>query len=149
MDPFVTPKLIGLGIKTVIGLAILFVLLTVGRSCSTVIGNFWTERDNSIKKTIAHELNAEYQKARNEEFKIWMASQTALNEDMRTVYKQQDDEKREASETYQKEINRDVEGRLDELSNDLKDLTMRMQRATERVLREEENLSDWSTVTVD
>ena len=134
-------------ILKVVGAIILGVIVLIGfNSCTTLFGNFWTDRDNAIKKTMAHDMNEEYQKVRMEEYKVFMAAEKEHAKELREIYTVQKDEKREADQEYQKQINRDVSGRLDQLDDDLADATMRMQRATERVINEEAELSDWSTV---
>ena len=55
-------------------------------------------------------------------------------------------ERKQSAAVYQKELDKDITGRIEELEVDFADFERRATKATERVLKQEEKLSDWSTI---
>lgn len=136
----------GLIIKAVLGIVAVFILISVFKSASTLVTNFFVEKENAVKREISDKQNLAYQTAKAEEMEKTLELTKAHYKEMQEVYKLQDVERQAANKVYQAEIAKDITGRVEELEDDFTDFKRRATRATERVLNEESRLSDWSTV---
>lgn len=136
----------GLLIKAGIALVAVWLLISGVKSAGVLWDNMWTKHDNKVKTDIAQAQNLAYQKARAEEMEKTLELTKEHHKEMQTIYAAQDTERKEANKVYQAELAKDITGRVEELEVDFKDFKRRATRATERVLIEESNLSDWSTV---
>jgi hypothetical protein len=136
----------GLIIKAVLGIVAVFILISVFKSAGTLVTNFFVEKENAVKREISDKQNLAYQTAKAEEMEKTLELTKAHHKEMQTIYAAQDVERKQSAAIYQKELDKDITGRIEELEGDFEDFERRATRATERVFREEERLSDWTTV---
>jgi hypothetical protein len=136
----------GLLIKIGIGLLAGFLLISGVKTAGTLWGNMWTKHDNEVKEKLADKQNLAYQTARAEEMEATLALTKEHNKELQAIYQAQDMERKQSAAVYQKELDKDITGRIEELEVDFADFERRATKATERVLKQEEKLSDWSTI---
>ena len=137
----------GLIIKVVIGVVAIFIIISVFKSAGTIVTNFFVEKENAVKREISDKQNLAYQTARAEEMEATLELAKTHHKELQDVYKAQDAERKESAAIYQKELDKDITGRIVELEGDFEDFKRRATKATERVFREEERLSDWTTIS--
>ena len=133
-------------IKTVIGIVILFIIVSAFKSAGTLWDNMWTRHDNKVKQELAAAQKMAYAQGVAEEAKRSAEHVKELYAEMNDIRAAQQDENKEIRREYQEKLDKDIVGRLEELESDVEAFAAKAAKATRRKFDDKERLSDLSTV---